>query len=1059
MSTWKKYGGIHNVEHFNHMSVYSFVADVFTLRQSYYGTFDISGELHVNGDATSDGNIRTQNLTVANDLSTNNLYVNKFTIQNAMVDISGNLSIEYGNVMVGQNMDVSGRIYLENQLVLGNSMQAFLFGSPVTGNIGINTLNPIATVDISSSHPLLLNAGSNTQETVYSVPVRNQNNRGIILNSNTTTSQIDFYNDSIINPQAVPNGFIQYASGGYLTIDVSNNTTILSTLGISNRLASSHILGETVIIYDVSAGIYLPQIYQNTSETTGSALSLIANDSSSNTFMHIVTPNKQGISIGGGVYPNDQTRSMGTIGWRDANSNYTPTMNIVSGASKIRKKTTVGINTHAPLLDSYTFDINGPVRLNNGELTIASQTNFEILELSVGKYSSNYSVAIGSPYTIGPGSYKQKILYTSNSGETWLENYDLSGTQIENTNNYIRSAFVFDSSLAIIAGDSTYSFYSYNGGIPVGSAKAWQSIVFPNYLQNANYSVKSIYINISKRVFMGVDVSGANSFIYWFDLPITIYQEYTGFRTNKAGPDGSFNLDAAGIKSMDGFISGSNTGLWISYGTSNIALVNIDNSTPSSSQTLTQTRTTYSYKTVNVFSSDIITAGGINVISTSRNGGVSWSDISLSDLTINKIYLLDSSNGLAVGNSGTILVTTDGGLSWSVIPTHILNSSGNANRLIDASYNLTNIGVVDSNNFYVVKNLTSYIAGTTQASTSLFHAYLPNMFNNSTNYVLDASGSARVSGDMNINDGGKIASNNATFNLLNNGVNQVNFAGDASFVYIASKTNSTVVVNSALNVLHDLSLNGNLYSAQKIYSVGDISSNGQIYGINGVFSNYYEGILSPSGTTCDINIGGFNYAGLSNRNLRIGNFSGIVDTSTNIYLGGPNDQVIISSSVISSQNTKAGPLLYLNYASFPNSSYGSGIHFGEDGNPDTGLFIISNDRSGFIFKPSDPSNTNIVKFDVKNVTLPTGFTTALMGLQPSTGNGQLDSSYTMVVSSIDPSNLVILNKTISSPTQQVIDTSFSVMGPMSIGTYPADPSYALELSGGLYQPYGLIWQF
>jgi hypothetical protein len=51
------------------------------------------------------------------------------------------------------------------------------------------------------------------------------------------------------------------------------------------------------------------------------------------------------------------------------------------------------------------------------------------------------------------------------------------------------------------------------------------------------------------------------------------------------------------------------------------------------------------------------------------------------------------------------------------------------------------------------------------------------------------------------------------------------------------------------------------------------------------------------------------------------------------------------------------------------------------------------------------------------------------------------------------------NKTLSSATQQVIDTSLSIMGLMSIGTMTLNPSYALTVSGSIYQPAGLVWQF
>ena len=158
---------------------------------------------------------------------------------------------------------------------------------------------------------------------------------------------------------------------------------------------------------------------------------------------------------------------------------------------------------------------------------------------------------------------------------------------------------------------------------------------------------------------------------------------------------------------------------------------------------------------------------GNNIISFSTNGGNSWSDLSLNIPIINQISLFDASNAIAVCNNGIILTTSNWqtGNSWRNISNAELNVSGNANRLNDVSYNLTTLGLIDTNNFYITKTIQSYGNGSL-GNTSLFHVYLPNLFNTVTNYVFDVSGSSRFSGDMNINDGGKIASNNQTFQLL-----------------------------------------------------------------------------------------------------------------------------------------------------------------------------------------------------------------------------------------------------------------------------------------------------
>jgi hypothetical protein len=798
MSNWKKYGGINNLDINNNVTVYSLVADSFTLRQAYYGTFDICGELFVSGNATIRSNLTANNITVVNDISADSLYVN-------------NITIHFGNVYLFDNLDVSGNIYLGEQLFLGNSMNAYLFGTDVVGNIGFNTKTPIAEVDISSSKPFAFNVGSAIQENIKAVPLQNSNHRGILLNVNTNTSQIEFYNDSSINYQGLnPDGKIQYSSGGELTIDVSKNTNIFSTFSVTNRAEYSHVMGETAVIYDISNGPYLKPVYENLTETTGNALSLIANDSSSNTFMNIVTPNKQGLSIGGGVYPNDQNRSMGTIGWSDSSANYTPSINIVSGNSNIRYKSTIGINTYSPTTESYVVDVNGPIHIKNGELTISQQADMEIKYLAIGKTAPNYALALGSPYTYSgdePYNYRQKIYYTSNSGETWNQNFDLSGGLIEEDPNFsFRSAYIVDSSLSIIGGDSGTAFYSYNG-----FASNWKAIKvsmiplipFNEYLK---YSIKSIYINPSKRAFFGFDIDGSNSVVYWFDLPIDIYTDDRGIETNDV-LDGSFNLDFAGIKSIDGYGDDS------VYVTGNTQIIKYSSIYTSSPVITTHTNIYgYNYNTIYVSSENNIIAGGINIISYSTNNGTTWTDFSLDNTIVNSISILDASNSIAVCNSGKILTSSnwqEGSSSWSIVPNDVLNVSGNSNRLTDPAYNLTNIAVVNSSNFYITKPIQNYVVDNTLGNTSLFHVYIPNFFNNTTNYVFDISGSSRISGDMNVNDGGKIASNNQTFNLLNNGVNQIYFGGDASYVYVGSTKNSTLVAKYDLNVLHDSSFNGN----------------------------------------------------------------------------------------------------------------------------------------------------------------------------------------------------------------------------------------------------------
>ena len=1044
--TWKTYGGIRKLDQYNTMSVYSFAADVFTLRQAVYGTFDICGELHVSGNARIDSNIYGNNLTVVKDLSTNRLFVNDVTIHKNNVDVSGTLYVYNGNTYLMQNLDVSGHIYLRNELYLGNSFNSYLYGTDVYGNVGVNTRTPIATLDISSQYPFAFNVGSKTQSQIYSVPLQNNANKGFVLSANTTTSRIGFYNDAVVVPVTnAPDALVQYTVGGFLTLDCSQNVNLFSNVSVSNRPTNTnaHVMGEPMVIYDTSSGTYLYSVYENAKEFTGNALSLIANDSSSNTFMNIIAPNRQGISLGGGVYPNDAARSMGSIGWRDISANYTPAINVVSGSSNLKQKTTVGINTHGPETENYAFDVNGPIHVKNGELTVVKQPTFEIKHISTGRSAPNSGVAIGSPYKYDPTNptykYRQQILYTTNGGETWNSSFDNSGDTIEGRNNWFRCSYVYDSSLSIIAGDGGYAYYTYNGYYQsTGNNSSWQFIQTRPWIFNVNASIKTAYINAGKRVFFGVDVTGAaNSTLYWFDLPSNIYTATTGI-VSSGVRDGSLNVAGTGIKSIDG----CGNVLWIAYGS---AIVNCTANAGVTAPTLGTPRTNAigTYNSLSAFDSNNVVAAGTNVITYTNNGGSTWTDISIPGITVNSVRVCDTSNAIAVCNGGIVLASNNGYSSWFQVSAATLNGSGNSNRLMDAGYNLSCVAMVNTNNFFVSKITTPYV-NNGPGQSSLFHAYLPNLFNNATNYVFDLSGSARFSGDLNINDGGKIASNNQTFNLLKNGVNQIYFGNDASNVYVGSNTlNSKVACNYDVNVAHDLSANGNIW-CNNYLRTSFIDSSGGAFG--------RDAGAAPTGQY-DITIGGQNIQGVTTRNIRIGNFHSpdVIDTSNTVYVSGPADRLIIQGEMIQSQSVKfGGQYIYLNYGGGSGSSVGSGIYFYDDGIQTNGKIAISSDRQGFIFRSTEPLKRNVVKLDVSNMIIAdSGQSTGIVSISRSAA--ATDSSYSLAVSIIDPSNIMIINKNRSTlPWQQTVDTSLSVFGPMSLGKYSvSNVNCALDVSGNI----------
>ena len=1261
MSTWKKYGGINKPENLNSLSVYSFAADLFTLRQAYYGAFDICGELHVSGDAMADGTLRANNVIVRHDIYADRLFVNVYTLQYASVDVSGTLAV-YGNVYFQKDLDVDGKIRLRKELYLGNSANVFALGTS-TGNLGINTNTPFAAVDISSAQPFAFNVSTSTQPYMYSIPVQNKNSQGIVLTSNVGESKLEFFVENSINSGNVSDGLIQYLRGGYLTIDVSDNTNILSKVGISNRGNAQHMLNETAIIYDVSSSTsHLNLVYENASEKSGKALTLVANDASSITFLNLITPNKQGVAFGGGVYPNDQRRSMGSIGCLDSSANYTPSINIVSGNSTVRQKTTVGINHHSPATESFAFDVNGPVHVANGELTIAERPNFEVLALAVGKTARSSAIAVGNPIST---TYPYSVVYlqTKNSGEKWNYSYDLSGDLIQETSgNRLNCAYIYDSNLTITAGGRNVY---YSSQVAPSGLKA---IAMPSRFNGVN----SVYVISTSspdivRVFLGRQTS-----VYWFDMSYSSVYNTTNVNSYDI-LDGSFSM--ANEVAMDG--SGSN--LWIIDGSS-ISLVDAL-STPPSVLTTRSNSLGLNYTSIHLLDASNIVAAGSGIITYTNNGGSSWTDVYL-NYNINSVGIIDVSNAIAVCNGGVILYSKDGYKTWNPIPRDILNSSGNAARISDPSFNLTTVGVVDINNFYITKTIQQYsLSANTAGITSLFHVYLPSLFNNTNNYVLDISGSTKLSGDMMIVDGGKIASTNNEFSILNNTVSKIYFGNDASSIFVGGSTaNSNVIVNrdllvsnntllngkldvinqtalantltvaldalfnsniyvandsnvngnanvagtiyveglatmaSNLNVVRNASVQGLLYVAgnatlasnlnvmkdstvqgvlqvvgnaimssnlvvlgnatintatvQGIFNVagnttlasnlsvlrnanisrqlfvgetlhvvgnatmasnlnaanafitnltvlgnttmananvartlyvsgdatmasnfrllgnaniaknaiiagevlglGNITANQNVYALNTVHSTYYDGVptINAGELTSDMNIGSA-VPGLNSRQIKIGNFNDGGGTVNSIYIGGGQDVVVMGGTVVNNQSTKSGPIMYLNTPIFENgvlvgdnTSVGSGILIADSGNAVVGKIIVPSDKSGFLFKPTDPTNTNVIKFDIKNSILPQSYATGLMALQRSSDSSE--STYTMVVGSIDPDNILMGNKSLATAASpQVIDSNVSVLGHISIGSLPAysQSQCSLEVSGNIYQTNGLVWQF
>ena len=114
----------------NNVSVYSIASDVLTLRQGYYGAFDICGELHVSDTARFDSTIIGKNLTIQEDICANRLFVDSITVHNSDVSIFGNLHVSAGDVLLLNSLDIRGNTYVGDAVYLGNTLSA-IYTEPI----------------------------------------------------------------------------------------------------------------------------------------------------------------------------------------------------------------------------------------------------------------------------------------------------------------------------------------------------------------------------------------------------------------------------------------------------------------------------------------------------------------------------------------------------------------------------------------------------------------------------------------------------------------------------------------------------------------------------------------------------------------------------------------------------------------------------------------------------------------------------------------------------------------------------------------------------------------
>ena len=856
---WKKYGGLSNVDKYQHLTIGTLVADQVLLREK------------VSTVTKFETKIECPILICTADISGANLYAtNKLTSE--------------------------GEAVIKSKLYLGTYGRHYFFST--NNGIGINTDTPSATLDICGN--LIVRSPT---PFIRNIIAQNNNNRGIAVIVDQNGSYIDFFNTTNMNTDInAPNSRISTYDNTFqldtsniimksINIDISTtnigniktgsilnllsnskininanqliditspNSTIYSRLHITNRDVSANKYDETLVIYDISSGRYLYDVYENNNNTTGHALTLVSNNNTSNTFMNIVSPNKSGIGIGGGTYINDDTRSMGVIGLNNGEGNvFIPIQNIVSGNTKVKYYATVGINKHSPVTENYIMDVNGAMRITNGEINKVQDVSFQILNVAFSKINKLFGIAVGTPSAINI-PFTQNIYYTNDGGVNWnLSLVNNEGTGLAST---ARNLFisVYNTEYAVIGTNNKFLLHSNNGGVN------WSPINITNFNNNSSYDIKSIFIhklsNNTFRNFLIVD----NTFGY-LDKDNT---------TTNFVPLTSLN-NISDIKYVDG---SSNNIYYVGIGIQIVRNIS-SNPTPES----LSSNTNFSYNHINVLNNNAI-AVGVNIISYTKNGGDSWTNItpstqSSTSPTFNAVYVYDENIAMTVGNDGAIYYTNDGYNTWNKIPNVLLNSGGNSNILNGDNVTLRSIHIPNINSFVISKNIQNYTATSQLGLSKIYYCYFPNLFNRSQNNVVDISGCMQIGGDLNIKESGNLY---VSRDSILNGNLFVNY--DVSF---NSRLNvgSDVTINKRLFSLDDVNFSGSLHVSKDVNIIGNLNvtsriiNNADVIMKSSLFVDIDASVNGSLNVGKDLTVNGNMYL---SKNMKINTNDNITDALVNI---------------------------------------------------------------------------------------------------------------------------------------------------------------------------------
>ena len=582
------------------------------------------------------------------------------------------------------------------------------------------------------------------------------------------------------------NGHIElHASGGYVEIDANGGEFVVNS-GAFNlnslfnftpplRGLSGELYNETITIYDNSNSTFLPNVYNINGLTTGNALVGVGKDPSSNTFMRLVpSTSLQGSAYGGGLYPYDWSRAMNLIGLNDICGNFVPNQTILEGNNKAKYVSTLGINTFMPKTEQYVVDMNGPLRIANGEINTVAEADFEIKNMSFSKTHPNCGIAVGTPSTLFDDNddaiFKQKLLYTNNGGVSWnlsdIYQYNVSNDDFITTFNAV---YMYDDKYGFFGGTDGFLFFTNDGGNSIyrilGGVSNDINCIVACKVDNDNIKLVIAHNDNKISYTNSIPKSG-------LDAPTPTQDGNIVYSTNIATTDPPLPIELSN-NTITECHSNDNVIYFVGNGITKYTI---------NTNTINEIANNNNNNYNNVFVLPNINthsiAVGENIISYTTNG-TSWADININNQKITDVFMIDDKKIVIIGEDGYFAYTINGPAApenWITVPDSILNSSGMAQRITSNENNLKRLFMPD-NNTLIIANVITKSSNTADNNndivgySKILYVFLPALFNRDNNTVLDICGNMMVSGNINSIDGRLYIGQTSTFNgdvLMNN---------------------------------------------------------------------------------------------------------------------------------------------------------------------------------------------------------------------------------------------------------------------------------------------------